>query len=265
MAHANHAIISEPRRNRLEVLNSTELARAWKPPAPLDYHGNIRSLNVTHSYSPHQGAEDETGKDFRYTVPDDLVRAAQLVSENWTPSEQGDGLASAASEVQHNHGQEHNGSNQTPASLQYGSRTAVANSNPDIVDLSRRDGRTHELLQRRNANEWWMATMAQRGSSPFAPSGYKVWRNVKDFGAKGLSHTFPTQLIDSQGVWLTSSSRRWCRGRYRCYQLSNLERRQMWRRRLHGKHHLPSHCVFPPGHLQSQPDYHSILQHRAPR
>jgi hypothetical protein len=30
-----------------------------------------------------------------------------------------------------------------------------------------------------------MANMQQLGSSPFAPSGYQVWRNVKDFGAKG--------------------------------------------------------------------------------
>ncbi|KAJ6785862.1 hypothetical protein PWT90_10961 [Aphanocladium album] len=32
---------------------------------------------------------------------------------------------------------------------------------------------------------YWMEQMVQNGASPFAPSGYKVWRNVKDYGAVG--------------------------------------------------------------------------------
>lgn len=40
-------------------------------------------------------------------------------------------------------------------------------------------------LHKRASSDWWMATISQRGSSPFAPSRYQVWRDVKDFGAKG--------------------------------------------------------------------------------
>jgi glucan 1,3-beta-glucosidase len=33
--------------------------------------------------------------------------------------------------------------------------------------------------------EFWLESIAHQGISPFGPSGYKVFRNVKDFGAKG--------------------------------------------------------------------------------
>ncbi|KAH7039787.1 pectate lyase superfamily protein-domain-containing protein, partial [Microdochium trichocladiopsis] len=32
---------------------------------------------------------------------------------------------------------------------------------------------------------FWMETISQNGRAPFAPEGYKVWRNVMDYGAKG--------------------------------------------------------------------------------
>ncbi|KAL2018129.1 hypothetical protein VTK56DRAFT_1259 [Thermocarpiscus australiensis] len=39
--------------------------------------------------------------------------------------------------------------------------------------------------QLRRRSSYWMENMVQNGASPFAPSGYKVWRNVKDYGAVG--------------------------------------------------------------------------------
>lgn len=36
------------------------------------------------------------------------------------------------------------------------------------------------------ASSYWYENIAHQGVAPFAPSGYTVYRNVKDFGAKGI-------------------------------------------------------------------------------
>ena len=36
------------------------------------------------------------------------------------------------------------------------------------------------------ASSYWYENIAKQGIAPYGPSGYKVFRNVKDFGAKGL-------------------------------------------------------------------------------
>jgi glucan 1,3-beta-glucosidase len=40
-----------------------------------------------------------------------------------------------------------------------------------------------------DAGGYWLEQIAHQGISAFGPSGYKVWRNVKDFGAKGQADT----------------------------------------------------------------------------
>ena len=36
------------------------------------------------------------------------------------------------------------------------------------------------------SSSYWYQNIAKQGVAPFAPSGYQVYRNVMDFGAKGL-------------------------------------------------------------------------------
>jgi polygalacturonase len=49
-----------------------------------------------------------------------------------------------------------------------------------------------------NASEtWWMAKQQQLGSAPFAQkTDYRIWRNVKDYGAKGDGKTDDTAAIN---------------------------------------------------------------------
>ena len=42
---------------------------------------------------------------------------------------------------------------------------------------------------------YWLGSLKAQGSAPFAPSGYQVRRNVKDFGAKGDGSTDDTAAI----------------------------------------------------------------------
>lgn len=40
-------------------------------------------------------------------------------------------------------------------------------------------------LEERQGTAYWLESIAHQGRSAFGPAGYKIFRNVKDYGAKG--------------------------------------------------------------------------------
>ena len=47
----------------------------------------------------------------------------------------------------------------------------------------------------RQSSAYWYEEITHQGISAFGPSGYAVYRNVKDYGATGMSHTLTSTLL----------------------------------------------------------------------
>ena len=60
------------------------------------------------------------------------------------------------------------------------------------------------LETRQNSGYWY--ENIQHGDMPFAPSGYQMFRNVKEFGATGDGSTDDTAAINRAASWLSPAN-----------------------------------------------------------
>lgn len=173
----NQARVENPKFNKHDInLDSTTPSLA----APLEFIGTNLTKRSNVSISGNIEALAAA-----YSIQKELVDAARILAEATDQTPEGDHEL-VAQQMRAKHGLGGNDTNvpiphKTPEGLlgKWG-LDAAANAS----EIGKRDG------------SYWMTTMEQLGSSPFAPAGYKVWRSVRDYGAKGDGKTDDTDAIN---------------------------------------------------------------------
>ncbi|KAH7419223.1 putative glucan 1,3-beta-glucosidase precursor [Cadophora sp. MPI-SDFR-AT-0126] len=64
---------------------------------------------------------------------------------------------------------------------------------------------SNSTLERRQNSGYWYESI-KHGDMPFAPGGYQMFRNVKDFGAKGDGSSDDTAAINRAASWLSRAN-----------------------------------------------------------
>ena len=189
MALANARILENPRSNNYTVLNSTELEKTREPAPLLDYTNSTAATLRRRQLAGNGTADGNSTATLSYTVPPELAEAARIVAEASPPSTDRSEYTALLETVKAKFLPPVSDTNVMPPVLKRPSGLLeVVREAPSVYRFA---GNASDVavasphIEKRDGNSWWMANIQQRGSSPFAPAGYKVSRNVKDYGAKG--------------------------------------------------------------------------------
>ncbi|KAI8648701.1 Pectin lyase fold virulence factor [Fusarium keratoplasticum] len=154
----------------------------YKPAPLLDYDADPESIAAAASTSSRVRRSENATTLGSYRIPKELAEAAAAVAESTPQIPEGDHEKVAARMR----------TKYTPDFL---------NDTNAAAELQAPEGRLSvfagDAANEKRASGYWLIDDQQfPGQSPFSPSGYQVWRNVKDFGAKGDGTTDDTAAIN---------------------------------------------------------------------
>lgn len=146
--------------------------------APLDYSPEAvqraESQEIAAQAQMTRRSSRETAQSqYGYSIPAELREAARIMAEEEPPSPSTGNHSAVAAQMRAKYGLKTKDTLSPPQTLRAydGLSTYVLDSNGSAYLGGHR---SENEIEKRAVSSWWMATMTQRGESPYAPTGYKV-------------------------------------------------------------------------------------------
>ncbi|KAK8098917.1 LysM domain-containing protein [Apiospora kogelbergensis] len=200
LSEVNKLKIEQPLFNKYEFLSESDLASKGQLAQPLDYTGssvmntsqdaNAKREEVSPLTSP-SSSPSRLPPSKTYTIPPELAEAARIVAE-FKPQRPNGNHSEVAERMREKYNLKANDTNRPEKLKRPEGRLATFG---DGFEGSEAIPFGLNRVNRR-ASGYWMVDMAQLGTAPYAATDYKVWRNVKDYGAVGDGTTDDTAAIN---------------------------------------------------------------------
>ncbi len=178
MAQANAANQQNPRANNYTIYNKTDVEAAAKPAPYLEYSSNSTAAKKRRRAVWRRQVSNNTAATnsptLSYTIPPEVAEAARTLAEANPPDTSSEEYDAIVARMKQQYAPKNNNTNVMPQVLQRPSGLlGIVDALPDAN--SNATAAAHSSASSKRAStDFWIEKMAQLGSSPSAPAGYKV-------------------------------------------------------------------------------------------